>query len=72
MASDQLGPVEVCINMLRIKKNLCGVEWKVSHIYREGNKAADFLAGIGMQSGEQVFYSGSSVPARVKALCRLE
>ncbi|XP_047943058.1 uncharacterized protein LOC125189874 [Salvia hispanica] len=48
------------------------LEWKVSHIYREGNKAADFLAGIGMQSGEQVFYSGSSVPARVKALCRLE
>ena len=70
--SGQLGAAEVCTNLARIRKELEGVTWKVSHIFREGNKAADFLAGIGIQTGVTNLYTKESCLARVKALCRLD
>lgn len=72
LSSDQLGPADVCTEMARIRKEVHGLEWKVSHIFREGNKAADLLAGAGAQPRTQVVYTRSSTPLRVKALCRLD
>ena len=72
LSSEQLGSSEVCLEMARIRKEVQGLDWKVSHIFREGNKVADFLAGIGAQSGIQIEYNSNTAPSRVKALCRLE
>ena len=72
IATEQLGAAEVCTDLARVRKELENVEWKVSHIFREGNKAADFLAGLGLQSGERITYTRSSTPSLVKALCRLD
>ncbi|XP_042035462.1 uncharacterized protein LOC121781826 [Salvia splendens] len=63
LSEAQLGPAEVCTDLMKIRKELQGLGWKVSHIFREGNKAADFHAGIGVQSGARVFYSRSSAPS---------
>lgn len=63
LASDQLGAAEVCVEMELIRRELEGVTWRISHIFREGNKAADFLAEIGLQAGSRMIYSKESVPA---------
>ena len=72
LATDQLGAASVCSEFAKIRRELDEVNWKVTHIFREGNKAADFLAGVGVGSGRMNVYTRSSVPARVKVLCRLD
>ncbi|XP_042051501.1 uncharacterized protein LOC121796786 [Salvia splendens] len=62
LSTDQLDPAEVCSELRRIRKELQGLEWRMSHIYREGNKAADFLAGIGVLTEEKREYTKSSPP----------
>lgn len=58
----QLCSEEVCSSLAKVRQELRGIEWTVSHIYREGNKAADYLAGLGMQASVRVVYSASSAP----------
>ena len=72
LSTNHLGSAEVCAKLAKVRRELEGVTWKVSHIFREGNKVADFLAGIGLQIGITNFYTKGSCPARVKALCRLD
>ena len=67
LGSGLLGPAEVCTDLARIRKELEGITWKVSHI-----KAADYLAEIGIHSGMETIFSKESAPARVRALCRLD
>ncbi|XP_042065471.1 uncharacterized protein LOC121808983 [Salvia splendens] len=67
-----LGPAEICNVLARVRKELEGCVWRISHIFREGNKVADFLAGLSLQAGAIQYYTRGSSPARVKALCRLE
>ncbi|XP_042056286.1 uncharacterized protein LOC121800861 [Salvia splendens] len=43
-----LGPAEICNVLARVRKELEGCVWRISHIFREGNKVADFLAGRSM------------------------
>lgn len=72
LAAEQLGAAETCVEMEKVRKELEGITWKVSHIFREGNKVADYLAEIGLQSVSMTTFSRDSAPARVKALCRMD
>ena len=54
--------------MTNIRVALKGLSWKTTHIRREGNKAVDFLANLGKESVETRRFTGSSAPAKVRAL----
>ena len=72
LTEDQLGSADSCIILAKIRRELGGTIWRASHIFREGNKVADLLAKIGLQSDFEIIYTRISTPPRAKALCRMD
>ncbi|XP_047978624.1 uncharacterized protein LOC125220501 [Salvia hispanica] len=72
LTEDQLGSADSCIILAKIRRELGGTIWRASHIFREGNKVADLLAKIGLQSDSEIIYTRISTPPRAKALCRMD
>lgn len=42
---------QVILKLLRMLRFIKGVQMRVSHIYREGNQAADFMANADREEG---------------------
>ena len=53
-------------------KDLClSMHCKISHIYRESNRGADFLANWGCKHQRDfLFEDGASLPRFLKGICR--
>ena len=72
ISTGQLGAAVVCHSLARIRGELRGVSWRMTHIFREGNKVAELLAKNGSKATTSVVFSRDSTPSLVKALCRLD
>lgn len=49
-----------------------GMETRVTHIYREGNKPADFLATMGCAATQLQKFSYGNSPRQLLALIRMD
>ena len=72
LSKDQFGPAGVRHTMARIRLELREVQWKISHIRRDGNKVPDFLASLGKISKSLVRFEENEILPRAKALARLD
>ncbi|XP_047979233.1 uncharacterized protein LOC125221150 [Salvia hispanica] len=68
----QLGPAETRHTMAKIILELRGTQWRISYIRREGNKVVDCLALLGRDSQALERFEGNNIPARARALARLD
>ena len=67
-----LGPAKLRHEMVKVRVALREVSWEITHIRREGNKAADHLAALGKESVSLMKFRADSVPGQVRALARLD
>ncbi|XP_041995737.1 uncharacterized protein LOC121745859 [Salvia splendens] len=67
-----LGPARTRHIMAKIRLVLKDTIWNITHIRREGNKAADHLVLMGKNGPSLTKFTAESAPARVKALARLD
>ncbi|XP_042009113.1 uncharacterized protein LOC121757669 [Salvia splendens] len=72
LSSRQLGSVDLRHHMALIRSMIAQRHVRFSHIYREGNRAADFLAGRGVQTPALTYYDPISAPRYLKALVRMD
>ena len=68
----QLGPAKTRHTLARIRIALRDTTWRISHIRREGNKAADHLASLGKYGSILTTFTAGSASATVKALAQLD
>ena len=47
-------------------------DYRISFIHREGNKAADLLAKMGLEIEEQTRFDNQTAPRLLKAIVRME
>ena len=66
------GAADVRHHMARIRTLLSQLQVRFSHIHREGNRAADFLAGRGDQTPAMIFYDADTAPRYLKSLVRMD
>ncbi|KAL0918430.1 hypothetical protein M5K25_010439 [Dendrobium thyrsiflorum] len=55
-----------------IKNLLCKLDFKISHIHREANVAADFLANLGRNSSNDIEFSADNLPFLLKGIVKLD
>ena len=72
LSKGHLGPAKLRHEIVMIRIALKDISWKISHIRREGNKAADHLADLGKVCTSLTRFQADAVPGRVKALARLD
>ncbi|XP_042012239.1 uncharacterized protein LOC121760668 [Salvia splendens] len=72
LSSGQLGAADLRHHMALIRSMTSQRHVRFSHIYREGNRAADFLAGRGVQTPALTYYDPTSAPRYLKALVRMD
>ncbi|XP_042038362.1 uncharacterized protein LOC121784263 [Salvia splendens] len=70
--SDRRGAADVRHHMVSIRLLLSQLQTRFSHIHREGNRAADFLAGRGVQTPALTFFDADTAPRYLKALVRMD
>ena len=51
---------------------LASMNVSISHVYREGNIAADWLANIGMKSGKCLYFDCTNLPKRLRGIVRID
>ena len=56
----------------RIKSLLADIEYKIMHIFRESNMAADSLANWGVVQAKGGIVSDRDLPKKVKGIVRLD
>ncbi|XP_042016327.1 uncharacterized protein LOC121764358 [Salvia splendens] len=72
MSTGQLGAEDLRHHMALIRSMTSQRHVRFSHIYREGNRAADFLTGRGVQTPALTYYDPISAPRYLKSLVRMD
>lgn len=70
--SNRFGPAQTQHSVAAIRLLLCSLQVRVTHIHREGNRPADFLASCSLQLPNLTIYSPPSVPRRVAVMVRMD
>ncbi|KAL0906850.1 hypothetical protein M5K25_025378 [Dendrobium thyrsiflorum] len=69
--SDHVNPKNFYL-IRNIKNILSQLNFRISHIFREANGAADFLANMGCQIENDMVFSGVNLPHRLKGIVRMD
>ncbi|KAL1557893.1 hypothetical protein AAHA92_08426 [Salvia divinorum] len=72
LKSRKHGPTALRHTIVQIRLLLQQIQYKITHIPREGNRAADFLAGRGAETSDLTVYDHISAPPILKALVRMD
>ncbi|XP_042016072.1 uncharacterized protein LOC121764049 [Salvia splendens] len=72
LSSGQLDAADFRHHMALIRSMTAQRHVRFSHIYREGNRAADFLAGRGVQTPAFTYYDPTSAPRFLQVLVRMD
>ncbi|XP_047978449.1 uncharacterized protein LOC125220332 [Salvia hispanica] len=72
LTSGRPGSADLRHHMALIRRMTSQRQVRFSHIYREGNRAVDFLAGRGVQTPTMVYYDSVSALQYLKALVRMD
>ncbi|XP_041990271.1 uncharacterized protein LOC121741533 isoform X2 [Salvia splendens] len=72
LKSGKQGPTALRHTIVQIRLLLRQIQYKITHIPREGNRAADFLASRGTQTSDLTVYDHISAPPILKALVRMD
>ena len=72
LSSGQPGSADFRHHMALIRRMTSQRQVRFSHIYIEGNRAADFLEGRGVQTPTITYYDSVSAPRYLKALVRMD
>ncbi|KAL6548181.1 hypothetical protein OROGR_008602 [Orobanche gracilis] len=72
LTSGHRGPWQVRHTMMRIRRLLQEIQFRVTHIYREGNRSADFLSELGMSSLGIQTYTYDTAPPYLLSLIRMD
>lgn len=70
--SEKFGPAEVRHVVAQIHEFTRGRHIRFSHIHREGNRAADFLANKGLHAQEMERFDQVTAPRRLRAFVQLD
>ncbi|KAL0915057.1 hypothetical protein M5K25_015457 [Dendrobium thyrsiflorum] len=63
---------EIFYMLREVNQLLCSVNFKISHILREGNCCADWFANKGCSLNNFTVYNYNSLPAAIKGMIRLD
>ena len=66
------GPAHVCRAMALLALHRRHGDYRISFIHREGNRAADLLAKMGLELEEFTRFNAQTAPRLLKAIVRLE
>ncbi|XP_042038403.1 uncharacterized protein LOC121784304 [Salvia splendens] len=72
LSSRHFGSADFRHHMALIRSMTAQRHVRFSHIYREGNRAADFLAGRGVQTPALTYFDPIYEPRYLKALVRMD
>ncbi|XP_042019030.1 uncharacterized protein LOC121766862 [Salvia splendens] len=72
LSSGHLGAADIRHHMALIRSMTSQRHVRFSHIYREGNRAVDFLAAKGAQTPDLTYFDPISAPRYLKALVRMD
>lgn len=48
------------------------MNFTISHMYREGNMAADWLANLGLKAGKRLRFDGPRLPRHLRGIVRMD
>ncbi|PKU77129.1 Putative ribonuclease H protein [Dendrobium catenatum] len=72
LAADYIGNFDTFYILKDIKKMLSHLDYKISHIWREGNSAADFLAKNGAKLHQYTLFYNNDIPFILRGLINLD
>ncbi|PKU61042.1 Putative ribonuclease H protein [Dendrobium catenatum] len=72
ISADHIGNFDTFYILKDIKKMLSHMDYKISHIWREGNTAADFLAKIGSNLNHFTLFHQNNIPFLLRGIINLD
>ncbi|GER39319.1 40S ribosomal protein S24 [Striga asiatica] len=72
LASGHQGSWQIQHPLMRIRDLLRSVHYRITHIFREGNKPADYLASLGATIPDTHTYQTYTAPLRLRTLVRMD
>ncbi|KAG6431207.1 hypothetical protein SASPL_109284 [Salvia splendens] len=70
--NERRGAAQIRNLMMGIRNKLRGCNFKISHIWREGNKVADYLAKQGGSHTHRITFNQDTAPSIVKAMVHMD
>ncbi|KAG6424713.1 hypothetical protein SASPL_115133 [Salvia splendens] len=72
ITKESRGAAQIRHLLTDIRNKLRGLNFKITHICREGNKVADYLAKQGGNREDRITFDQDSAPPMVKILARMD